>query len=1247
MNKFRRYLAGACAGVLLAPLVALSAQADDADPSTTAAPPEPGTESAVVTLLTGDRVHVTSYPDDAIAIDVEAAERPDGAVPVFSKREVDGHVYVVPSDVAQHVPSLLDPALFDVKQLVEDGFDDAASEDIPVIVDYGDTVPTARSRSTLPGIEVERTLASIGAVSADIDKDDAGAFLAALDRQAAAAERSRARTGGIEKIWLDHRVEALLDVSTPQIGAPELWDAGYTGEGMTVAVLDSGIDASHPDLVGKVVAEANFSNAVSATDRHGHGTHVATTIAGTGAASDGTYRGVAYEADVINGKILNDYGVGNLSEIIAGMEWAAESGADVVNMSVGTRRLYTDGTDPGSQAVDELSEEFDTLFVVAAGNDGAGSGTVTSPGAASAALTVGAVNDADVVARFSSRGPRAGDNALKPEVTAPGVGIVAGRAAGTNRGSVVGEHYTSVSGTSMATPHVAGAAALLLQQRPDLSAPELKGLLATTALLGDESVFEQGTGRIDLPRAMSTPVLADTGSLSMGFFDYPQDDTAPVTRTVTYRNVGEAEVTLDVDLEIADADGTAPATGMVVADEGTLTVPVAGSVEVSVTVDPTLGEPGLYSGYLTATDAAGQVLRSGVAFTKEAERYDLVVESTDRKGLPAGGLSSIDVINVDDRATYDEPNVRYEADGTATFRVPAGHYSVGGLTYTYDESGRYALEATAVLAPEVLVTEDTAVELDARDAVSVDVDTPRETEVYGTQVAYQRVDAKGTPYSHTWSMSAPIGALSVTPTPDVEVGAFEFYNSQTLRAPEIEVTAGGTLDLTARYARFSERLDGDIDTELVDAGLGAVEDYASLDVDGKIALVERTGNSFGAQIAAAEDAGAQAVLFHNHEPGLVMINGVPGAIPHLTMTQAEGDAVRTLMDGGSVDLSVTAIAASPYLYETMFPEQGGVPAELDYAVTAENSATVTASYRAQVEGVGIADTRHRWRPWEASAFGLLRILEAPMVRTEMVTADDTMWGHNYYINSSPTNPYGAYMADTRHLYEAGAKVEENFLTQVMAPGFSLYGQDTATRSGDRMMLNVQEWTDSDAHWGGFYYRSDSSSFRLFEDGEPVAQGMRAQGAFAVGSEPAEYRIELDVARDADWWTMSTATSTAWTVQSTPEDGETEVLPLLRARLHPDVDLLNRANASAHHVDVTVDHQPGAEAAPIAETRFWVSTDDGGTWREVPVRRHGKDGLRAVVNQLSDDAEFVSVRVEVTDTAGNVLEQEITRAYGLR
>jgi subtilisin family serine protease len=305
-------------------------------------------------------------------------------------------------------------------------------------------------------------------------------------------------------------------------------------------VLDTGIDANHPDLAGKVVETRNFSTSADTVDHFGHGTHVAATIAGTGQASGGSRKGIAYGADLLVGKVLGDDGVGFESQIIEGMQWAAGSGAKVVNMSLGGDP--TDGLDPMSLAVDELSRQSGTLFVVAAGNAG-GTSTVGSPGAARDALTVGAVDRADQIADFSSRGPRLGDQGLKPEITAPGVDIVAARAAGTTMGDPVDSYYTAASGTSMATPHVAGAAAILAQEHPDWTGAALKDALVSTAQTTPNlPVYAQGAGRVDVARATGQAVTG-TGVADFGLHAVGATPTSG-TRTVTYANSGSTPVSL-------------------------------------------------------------------------------------------------------------------------------------------------------------------------------------------------------------------------------------------------------------------------------------------------------------------------------------------------------------------------------------------------------------------------------------------------------------------------------------------------------------------------------------------------------------------------------------------------------------------------------------------------------------------------------------------------------------------------------
>jgi subtilisin family serine protease len=202
-----------------------------------------------------------------------------------------------------------------------------------------------------------------------------GRELPALSSAAVSAERSAdfwATAKNANRVWLDGPVHASLDRSVPQIGAPEAWAAGHTGAGTTVAVLDTGIDVTHSDLSDAVVGARNFTGSETEDDRQGHGTHVASIITGDGEK----HRGVAPDAALLNGKVLDDTGYRLESWIIAGMEWAAAGGADMVNMSLGSP-TPSDGTDPMSQAVDTLTANTGTLFVIASGNSG---GPVASPG---------------------------------------------------------------------------------------------------------------------------------------------------------------------------------------------------------------------------------------------------------------------------------------------------------------------------------------------------------------------------------------------------------------------------------------------------------------------------------------------------------------------------------------------------------------------------------------------------------------------------------------------------------------------------------------------------------------------------------------------------------------------------------------------------------------------------------------------------------------------------------------------------
>ena len=596
-------------------------------PAGAAPPSPPGTarsaapgKATKVTLITGDVVEVSDAGNGKKAASVQPAAGREAVT--FHTLEVDGGLRVLPSDAVPYLSTgVLDANLFDVDELIADGYGDAAAPNLPLIVRYAD--PSAARTQSLAGTTTTRSLDSIGGAAVSATKNELPELWKSLEPN----QNARALSRGIAKIWLDGKVRPVLDQSVPQIGAPAAWQAGYEGQGVEVAVLDTGVDADHPDLKGKVQQAVDFSGSpTGASDHFGHGTHVAATIAGTGAGAGGTRKGVAPKADLLIGKVLGDDGFGYDSSIIAGMEWAAAEGAKVVNMSLGGEA--TDGTDPLSQAVDRITAESGTLFVVAAGNEGRDE-SVGTPGAAPSALTVGAVDRNDVMADFSSRGPRLGDSGLKPEITAPGVDIVAARAAGTIMGEPLNDLYTAASGTSMATPHVAGAAVLLAQQHPDWKADRIKNALVSTAkTTPDVSVYAQGSGRVDVARAVSQKVyataVADFGLVSAGS-----------TKTVTYKNDGTAPVTLALSVDVDNLDSHQPETDAL-SLPSSVTVPAGGSVDVPVALDPAKLDRGLYSGWIVATGPNGVVTHTAVGTLKAGPKHTVRLRAVGLDGQPTG-----------------------------------------------------------------------------------------------------------------------------------------------------------------------------------------------------------------------------------------------------------------------------------------------------------------------------------------------------------------------------------------------------------------------------------------------------------------------------------------------------------------------------------------------------------------------------------------------------------------------------------
>ncbi len=318
-----------------------------------------------------------------------------------------------------------------------------------------------------------------------------------------------------------------------QTGASQLWSQGDTGQGVNVAVLDTGITPL-PDFAGRLVDGVDLSGGHNPwNDQYGHGTFVAGLIAGNGASSNGQYMGEAPGAGLVSVKVAGANGNTTLATVIEGVGWtiahAATDNIGVLNMSLGYLPLTSTVLDPLDQAV-EMAWEAGITVVVSAGNSGPGNGTILSPGDDPLVITAGAVDDGgqvtpanDTMTTFSSAGPTNPDGWFKPDLVTSGRSVVSLRDPGStidvqNPSARVGSANFVGSGTSFSSAITAGAAALLLSADPGYTPDTVKGTLLGTTTPGPVgNPFVDGHGDLDVANAVASPahdpvpVAADTG----------------------------------------------------------------------------------------------------------------------------------------------------------------------------------------------------------------------------------------------------------------------------------------------------------------------------------------------------------------------------------------------------------------------------------------------------------------------------------------------------------------------------------------------------------------------------------------------------------------------------------------------------------------------------------------------------------------------------------------------------------------
>ncbi|NUR94683.1 MAG: S8 family peptidase [Kribbellaceae bacterium] len=1204
-SRLSRSAAGLLAAVVAGSLL-LPATAANAVPPTQLAPgaqATPGASTKRITLVTGDVAELTTSADG------QPSARLLGDEPYYFGT-FDGDLTLVPADAyALLSAGRLDKRLFNLTELAAQGYDDASSNQLPLLISGSTTL-----RST--AATLRRALPSVGSTAVTVQKADAKTFWAGISGP------TTFKSSAVSKIWLDGRTHTTDEQSLQQIGAPTAWKQGYDGHGVKVAVLDTGYDAGHPDLAKQVVASQSFVPDEAVQDLHGHGTHTASIVAGLGTASDGKRKGVAPGAELLIGKVLDNSGGGYDSEAIAGMEWAVQQGAKVVSMSLGG--WPSDGTDPMSEAVDRLSKSSGALFVIAAGNSGAEE-TVGSPGAASEALTVGAVDRDGNLANFSSRGPRLGDGAMKPEVTAPGVEIAAARAAGTVQGHVLGQYYTAMSGTSMATPHVAGAAAILAQRHPDWTGPQLKAALASTAVpSAGARPDQQGLGLIDIPAALDPKILPDTANLFFGDLSWTGPTApAPVTRTVAYRNNTNRSQTLTLSVGAQSPAGV-PA-GLTVSP-ARLTIPAGRTASATVTLDLAKTPAGKYSGVVTARSGNASY-RTGLGFAAGGRLNQVTVKAIGRDGQPAttaAGASGVQLWNQD---TGDVNAIAFDENGSRTLDVPTGRYSVMAYAVGGDEAN-WANSLTLLGDPDAWIDRDRTFTFDARAAHKVTITTPRPADAQSIGVAWHRKVGSRDAVSG-WAFNGRIAdGVYVQDFGKVANGTFQVVQRWDLAQPQLTVTMPGGSKLPTPGSGSQRTVYvGNETLPLYNGGDGTAASLTG--AKGKIALIRWGGfDETTAQVQAAKAAGAKVVFLYNEEPGY-WSTGTEQGIPVYIL---RSDQAKQLLNGPA-SLQLSGVRDSTYRYDVAVGPsviKGG----LTYDVAKMRPAVVTTDFQQNDAFWLHSDQRIAHLPGISTGLSASRTVAAAVKRTDYLVTDlkGVTWDEK--TSAGEWNETG-FEATIPRSYRPGEQVTRGWwqpLTRPAVPGLSDAPGDVdqgwpPARFENALRIAIPQYVSGDRSVFGWGDRGDVTSLKLSSNGVELGSKNWSVAQFAVPEKAAWYDLTLDQQRGPNSWAKtSTSTHTRWHFLSVPTKSRA-VLPLVQ------VDY----KYADGWLELTPRYQPGVRGAGVFRTTAEISFD-GKSWQKLSLRGFGTFRTRVPAGS------YPSLRVTATDLIGNSITQTIDRAW---
>ncbi|WP_458205807.1 S8 family serine peptidase [Haladaptatus sp. NG-SE-30] len=676
----------------------ISAEETESTDRTTTQKPNATDERAVanVTLITGQTVQVVERDD-------RTTYRVDADVPMHRISGPDG-TYIYPDGVDFQ---RFDPALFNVELLVAQNLTDGETDSIPVIASVQedqqryttDTVSTLDSTSSL---SVTHSLHSIDASAASISKANS-----------AQAYEQLARNDDIESVSLDVKVRPALEDTGDIVNATGARQQyGVSGEGVTVAVLDTGIDNSHPDIDDAVVMEQDFTPEGTTDDTYGHGTHVAGIIAGDGTASSGTYVGMAPDTELMDLRVCMNDGCYS-SDVINAMEYAVDNNADLISMSLGGTPYETRANDRYADAV-AYAESHDVPIVASAGNDGPNYRTIGTPAFHEHVIAVGASDGNGGITSFSSRGPTPYGSFVKPDIVAPGYKVASARADGTSMGSPINDFYTRTSGTSMSAPVVSGVVALMLDNDSTLSSDRIKDTLVSSAdPLEPQDVYTQGGGRVNASEAVSGDVVISPGVIDFGSID----GDANVSRIATVTNYGTEKRTFNVSVSAEDIESGGA--GNVSVNQSMITLEPGQSTDLNLTVKPTAGT---YSGRLSLDGEYTAIFG-----------YERAIELTVNKNAISGGDVDNDYVwllsNESNSEVYDgfAGLVFLGTDGTVTYKLPKT-----GSYHLFSDGVNEQTNEPIFISKSIDVTGDKTVTLDESNTVRYSFDKSAAEAKYGS-----------------------------------------------------------------------------------------------------------------------------------------------------------------------------------------------------------------------------------------------------------------------------------------------------------------------------------------------------------------------------------------------------------------------------------------------------------------------------------------------------------------------------------